>query len=743
MGFVKNLSPFLFIAFLLIVLFYKVIFLGEVFYYGDNFHLNIPLKSIFVSQIQAGKIPLWNPYLFIGIPYLADLNLGTFYPLNFLYFLFSLSYALTMQSILDLFLIAVFCYLFFRSFNISKIACLFGTIIFTFSGEIFAYINNVTILNVIVFIPIIFYFAKKFSLGKTIYFYFLTLAQFLQIISGHPQITYYTIFFVNFFLILFLPYKFTKKILFILFYNLFAILLSSFQLIPFFELVLFSNRINSNFIYSTSGSLSIFDLITFIFPTFYGSLLNGDWWGKQTMLLGYLGIPTLFFIFLGLRFSDIKEKIFYAFCAFLCFILALGKYTPLYLLFYYLIPGWRFFRQPSQILIFYAFFLSILAVFGFEIFSKEKDIVNRISAYVQKRVFIPLFILFAIILTIFLRTSQYYFWTDFLHRYSNFSFIKKFLIYDGEKLQAMFQGIFLNIILLFLLALTTLLLFKLSRKQRIKKYYLYPFLGLISLNLLFFDRQVLLTTNKNLYNNHSQLETKSFRILSLPVDMHTSRVSLPGANFFLDEAKANLSIYKGSTNVPLTLPQINGYASLIPHRFTKYLSTGDNVTGVLFYLNEEKKLNFLNVKYILSKDKLPSKNIKESFLNERSLDNYYLYENKNALPRWYFLNNSSKNEIKFISEGLTNIKFRIKSTFDNKFILSDQYYPGWKAYLDGKEVKIHSYLNTFRMVSVNKGTSEIYFIYQPISFYAGLIISFLSFAIFIISLLYYRIFKKI
>jgi len=57
---------------------------GRVFSFRDLFDYAIPLKLFSVAEIQAGRLPLWNPYSFFGFPHLANLQSGVLYPPNLL-----------------------------------------------------------------------------------------------------------------------------------------------------------------------------------------------------------------------------------------------------------------------------------------------------------------------------------------------------------------------------------------------------------------------------------------------------------------------------------------------------------------------------------------------------------------------------------------------------------------------------------------------------------------------------------
>jgi uncharacterized membrane protein YfhO len=64
--------------------------------------------------------------------------------------------------------------------------------------------------------------------------------------------------------------------------------------------------------------------------------------------------------------------------------------------------------------------------------------------------------------------------------------------------------------------------------------------------------------------------------------------------------------------------------------------------------------------------------------------------------------------------------------------VSDTYYPGWKAYVDGKETKIYRANLAFRAIEVPKGKHTVVFKYIPMSFYIGLFLTLIGIALCVI-----------
>jgi hypothetical protein len=82
--------------------------------------------------------------------------------------------------------------------------------------------------------------------------------------------------------------------------------------------------------------------------------------------------------------------------------------------------------------------------------------------------------------------------------------------------------------------------------------------------------------------------------------------------------------------------------------------------------------------------------------------------------------------VKFISE--TNNRLVLQSTAeeDSLLVLSDTYYPGWKAFVDGKKTKIYRADYTFRALPLSAGTHRVEFVYDPLSFKLGALFTFLG-----------------
>ena len=72
------------------------------------------------------------------------------------------------------------------------------------------------------------------------------------------------------------------------------------------------------------------------------------------------------------------------------------------------------------------------------------------------------------------------------------------------------------------------------------------------------------------------------------------------------------------------------------------------------------------------------------------------------------------------------VELSVRTDSDGLLVLSDTYYPGWKAYVDGEQVPIYPTDVALRSVFLEQGEHDVEFVYSPGSFKAGALISGLS-----------------
>ena len=77
-------------------------------------------------------------------------------------------------------------------------------------------------------------------------------------------------------------------------------------------------------------------------------------------------------------------------------------------------------------------------------------------------------------------------------------------------------------------------------------------------------------------------------------------------------------------------------------------------------------------------------------------------------------------QARFTSYGPNRVEILYEADRDCFLYLSDTYYPGWRAYVDGERTRIYRANLAFRAIEVPKGAHTVVFRYVPLSFYGGL-----------------------
>src|SRR5436189_64424 len=70
------------LALLVVLFFWRMVFIDHILPRGDVFTYFYPYWQFRNVALRAGQIPLWNPYIFMGAPFLANSQAGVLYPPN-------------------------------------------------------------------------------------------------------------------------------------------------------------------------------------------------------------------------------------------------------------------------------------------------------------------------------------------------------------------------------------------------------------------------------------------------------------------------------------------------------------------------------------------------------------------------------------------------------------------------------------------------------------------------------------
>ncbi len=141
------------------------------------------------QQIAAGRLPLWNPYAYTGTPFLGNPQTATLFPLTWLSWALPAALALTLPSVLKLVAAGLAMYWFLRVLALAPIAAFIAAAGYMLSSTMIAWLPW-TLATTLVFLPLLFALVERLARGpQPRGVALLALAVGLDVLAGYPQAT--------------------------------------------------------------------------------------------------------------------------------------------------------------------------------------------------------------------------------------------------------------------------------------------------------------------------------------------------------------------------------------------------------------------------------------------------------------------------------------------------------------------------------------------------------------------------
>ena len=128
---------------------------------GDSWSYSILMRILVGQMLADGEIPLWNPYTFAGMPLLAALQAGVFYPPNWLFVLLPPGAAMKLVVISVYQLALIGSYLYARALNMGRVAALVTGVTFTFGGFMIDHLEQVNFIAAAAWLPWVLWVIEK------------------------------------------------------------------------------------------------------------------------------------------------------------------------------------------------------------------------------------------------------------------------------------------------------------------------------------------------------------------------------------------------------------------------------------------------------------------------------------------------------------------------------------------------------------------------------------------------------
>jgi len=163
--------------------------------HSDVWHLNLPMKQLYDRALAEGRLPLWAPELGTGFPLLAQGQVGALYPLNLLlYGLLPLVLAFNWSVLLHAALAAGFAAMLARQLGARRDGGLLAGVVFAFCGFFVVHVKHVSITAAAIWAPLLILIVERYATtrrARHVALFAIVVATML--FAGHPQIAYYAL----------------------------------------------------------------------------------------------------------------------------------------------------------------------------------------------------------------------------------------------------------------------------------------------------------------------------------------------------------------------------------------------------------------------------------------------------------------------------------------------------------------------------------------------------------------------
>lgn len=672
--------------------------------------------SVFEArQLLSGQLPLWNPYTFGGHPFLADVQSAVFYPPSLLTIFMSAPwgfplYALELEAIGHVFLGGLFTYLFARRLLQADSPALVAAITFAFGGYLTSYpIQQLAILEVQIWLPLILLLLtvawerwRERRQRRGVVWAGVVLG--VSLLAGHPQSSMYVLYVAAAYWG-FLTYEGRRRLgskagLFGLFL-LTGLGLAAVQLLPGVEFMRLSTRAGGTYQEMAHG-FPLHDLLQVALP---GILSQ---WSPL-----YVGILPLLLAGLGVYLVRRRMVVFWLALALVALVLSLGGSTFLYSVFYLVLPGFGIFRSQERAAFAFSFAMAMLAGYGAQaVFGPRASLTReRLRALMWG-------VVGAVGVSIALMVAFLWGW-----------------LRHGLAAESPFGAMLNRAVLLTVFLLLGAGCLYARRRDLVRR----GSVMAVALVVIVFD---LFTVNwQNNFQASNPLEEHGPRALLAPIqaDQNAGRVynewRLPG----------NYGMFY----------EIEDLGGASPLRVAWYDELMEEAPA-------ERWWELMGAEYAMTwRGTLPgpSERVYEEPAGE---DTTYLHRLEDPLPRAYVVHRAevrrghealerladaafepletvileeepalslpggagvAESTARIVSYEPSRVEVDVDAAGDGILVLSEVFYPGWKAYVDGEPTEILRANHALRAVEVERGPQAVELVYDPLSFKLGVLFS--------------------
>ncbi len=715
-----------------VVFFFRDILLQKAFMWEDFLYQFYPFRNFAAVSLANAELPLWNPFTFSGMPFQADIQSAVFYIPNLIQMFFVSGEKLhffwvEFFIILHYILAGVSMYFLMTHFKLEKLPALFSGLVYMLSGFMITHGIHQIIINHVAWLPLVLLLFTKAIEQKSLFYTILgglTLGH--SVLAGFPQLSLYIFLLLLFYFVFLFIVKLKETNFNQAFaitpiavgFVLIAVLLTAIQILPTLELAPLSNRAEISYEKSQEGTFHPQQIITLLIPKFFGeqSAQVSNYWGPwqywqywETNF--YIGIAGLLFALFAFSIIHKNKLVLFFSITFLFAILyALGDFFILHKFFFHNIPGFHLFRNPGRMSLWFTFSAAILSGFGLNEIIKSSNLPdNRASKKLLAKISLITILIGAFVWG-FVQLGLF-------QEHQNMRYLQEIRTIAQSQSNIMLAFIAVIAIVIFIFSRS-----KISSFIFIALIYLIQFIDVHNFGFNFNNGKVSPT---KYYNRTGKLTN----FLKTEGKKEYFRInSRQGGNMLLDRNQGMVD----------KLFLMEGYTPLALQRAFTIGSSWDKICDLhnakyRIQIDEERQSTDLtqsttylprawfvyNYKVINEDEKI------KEFMSQSDFDpsQVVVLEKEIKLPAAQTVSWNSWSA-KITTYKLNSISLDVTTPSDGILVLSEIFYPGWKAYIDGAEQNILRANWNLRALEVSQGDHKIEIRFEPKPLYSGTIISF-------------------
>jgi len=682
-----------------------------------------PIRELSAGMLKRGIVPLWNPYILCGTPLLADSVSLPFDPFGLIALALPFPIAWGTIILAQLLVTGWSMYALLRYYGCSRPAAVLGGATFMLCGTFTVWLEYISWIGTFCWAPLcLLCLDVGIRRERTLPFVGAAVLMAFTILGGLLQLALYFFVMAALYAVFQIAafqwakgerWAAARSVLRLGLACGLALLLASAQLLPTLELAALTYRAPLRYV--GANDLSFAELVTYVAPNLFGHPAWHDQYYHQVGITGflfrhggYVGIlPLALALFAALRRwrdSRVAAHVVLSFGN-LLFLVLLGLGLERVVLAVF--PAFGGLHAKRQVVV-YSLSAAVLAGYGLDALLEAG---RRLRRTLARAVGIVAAVAAGAVMALsgYAPTARE---------------VAPWLGSWGERsplgILALYRGVWPTLLLL--AAAWALVRFGPRLGQR---RWAVALVGLAALDLLgqarlynpFVPRDWIAPRNEAIA--WLQGQPGIFRIsgVSPPLDVEHPRLDWYVRRYKGDCIPPNLG-------QPYRLYDIRGRSSLFPvwiREHCQAVTGNDDIRVLMDYRaaeHRDPRVLRLSPRYVLSPEPLDP----DDYTLVRG-GSPAIYESQGAAPRAYLSTPGERAGAAIETYAPNEVRIRIAEPRGGDLVLTDTWYPGWRAFVDGQERPVKRVNDLLRAVEVQPGETRVHMVYEPRSFRLGLFLS--------------------